>query len=79
MSGLLPCSGCTALRGEVRQLETRVAELEHRLPRPNCGLCERCRGLRDLVRCVLCERDLCRDCAGTLTCPNALSGEHHTP
>jgi hypothetical protein len=61
-------------------LETRVAALEEKLdPRPRCGICERCRGLRDLARCALCERELCRDCAGTKTCPSALSGEHHTP
>jgi hypothetical protein len=64
----------------VRSLETRIAALEAKLdPRPRCGICERCRGLRDLVRCELCCRDLCRDCAGTNTCPNALSKEHHTP
>lgn len=72
MSGLVPCPGCA-------QLKARIAQLEAVDAIPRAGLCERCRGLRYLVRCVLCERDLCRDCAGTKTCSNALSGEHHTP
>jgi len=68
------------LANMLRSLETRVAALEDRLdPRPRCGICERCRGLRDLVRCQLCERDLCQACAGERTCAHALSKEHHTP
>lgn len=64
----------------LRQLESRIAALEAQAdPRPRTGICERCRGLRDLVRCQLCERDLCRDCAGERTCAVALSKEHHAP
>lgn len=40
------------------------------------AICERCRRLRELARCVNCERDLCRACARDRACAHSTAGEH---